>query len=168
MSDKNTPPADETAPIAGQRPAADPAAGPAASAPYDAASAGPPADAPYDAAPADGATGTTSGRSWRERLRRGTAGGGSRTFGLGALVAGTLAGLIIGGIGGATIAAAVSDHDDRGERIGHRERGFPGDHGSFGQLPRQVPPGALPAPRSDAPESTPPTEDDDSDGSTES
>ena len=133
MDDKNTPRADETAPIAGQRPA--PTPGPAAASPTPAptpapAPAPPPPATAYDvpvdeAAPAPAARG-----SWRERLRRGRAGGGSGAFGVGALVAGTLAGLIVGGLGGAAIGAAVGGDDHGpGDRFGHMERGLPGAPG---------------------------------------
>src|SRR5688500_4793527 len=99
MSDKDTPPADETAPIAGRRPASGSTPGnPSAPQPPGPASTEPPPAAAYDAPPADataaatadGPPGASAKRSWRERLRRGTATGGSRTFGVGALIAGTL------------------------------------------------------------------------------
>ncbi len=174
MSDQTPPPSDETAPIAGRRPpsgptpepAPAPAAAPppgfaAAPAPTDPAHADPPPAAAYDVPPVDG---PAPGRSWRDRLRRGTASGGNRTFGLGALVAGTLAGLIIGGAAGSAIGAAVSDEDhDRGGRFEHMERGFRGgpgdgdDRGSFGQLP----PGVVPVPPGTAPRATPPSDEDD-------
>jgi hypothetical protein len=166
MSDKNTPPADETAPIAGRPAAPAPAASPADPAPADPAPADAPAaaayDVPDDPSPAD----PTAKRSWRERLRRGTASGGGRTFGLGALIAGALAGLIIGGLGGGAIGAVLSGDDhDHGDRFGRVERGFPGDddggRGGFGSGPG----GSMPVPPTDVPESTPPTEEEDSSAS---
>lgn len=158
MSDKNTPQADETAPIAGRPAAPAPAPAPADPAPADAPDA-----AAYDVPDDPSRAGPTAKRSWRERLRRGTAAGGGRTFGLGALIAGALAGLIIGGLGGGAIGAALSGDDhDRGDRFGQVERGFPGDgdrgRGGFGPGPG----GTVPAPPTDVPESTPPLEEEDS------
>jgi hypothetical protein len=166
MSDKNPPPSDETAPIAGQRPPAGSAPAGASPAPGASPASAPPADPPVAAygSSADDPQGTPGKRSWRERLRRGTAAGGGRTFGVTALVAGTIAGLLVGGLGGVAIGAAFSDDDRRGDRIGHVERGYPGgsddlrDHGGPGSGPG----GPIPLPPTDAPGTTPPTEDEES------
>jgi hypothetical protein len=102
-------------PPAAQAPAPDPA--PAAS------------DAPYAAAPAQR-------RGFRERfrtLRRSE--DGDRTFGLAALIASALAGVIVGGVGVAAVGAVADDHHDGpgwGERHGPMGRDFGDDDGDGG------------------------------------
>ena len=68
--------------------------------------------------------------SFRDRFRRVGGDGSSRTFGLAALLASTLAALIVGGLGGAAISAGLDDddHGDRGDRMSERHGpGAPGD-----------------------------------------
>jgi hypothetical protein len=126
MSDDT--PHDETQPV---RPAG--AAPPPAPAATDAATEPPVAETPAQR------------RGFRERLRtwRGSR-DGDRTYGLAALIASALAGIIVGGLGVATFQAVTDDHgrgrdgwvqrdDDRG----------PGDRGGMRGGPRGVP-GQLP------------------------
>ena len=95
-------------------------------------------------------------RGLRERLRTLRSSDGSRTFGLAALVASTLAGVIVGGIGATTVDAFTHDRPDWGERRGPMGRHV-GDDGrgpAFGdRRPGEVQP-------------TTPPEDDESGGST--
>lgn len=85
--------------------------------------------------------------TWRERWRN----RGDRRFPLAALLASTLAALIIGGLGGAAIHAVVDDDHGPGARVGRpddfgrgpghegdRNRGGPG--GAPGLLPPTIPP----------------------------
>jgi hypothetical protein len=94
-------------------------------------------------------------RTFRDRL----AGTGQRLRGTRGLIAVTLAALIVGGVGGAAIHAAVDgDRDDHGrfffpgDRPGDMGRDFdprgPGDfdHRAPGGLPGQLPPTVPPAP----------------------
>lgn len=90
----------------------------------------------------------TGRRGFRERLRAVRRSDGSRTFGLAALIASALAGIIVGGLGAAAVGAITDDHDHdrwsgRGgwvERDGDRS---PGDRGGMRGGPRGVP-GQLP------------------------
>jgi hypothetical protein len=154
MSDdkpRDTQPDDETQPV---RPGA---ALPPAPAPDSAdatagdAAAGGPAPAPVAA---------TGRRGFRERLRtlRRTE-AGDRTYGLAALVASALAGVIVGGVGLAAVHAVTDDHRDGpgwGERHGPMGRDLGGDDdrgpgfGGPGHVPGQLQP------------TTPPDEDDES------
>ena len=150
MSDdtpRDTRPDDETQPV---RPGAALPPAPAAAAP-----AGGPAPEP------DAATGR---RGFRERfrtLRRSE--GSERTFGLAALVASALAGVIVGGVGLAAVQAVTDDHRDGpgwGERHGPTSRDLGSDDddrgpgfGGPGRVPGQLQP------------TTPPDEDDDSSSS---
>ena len=150
MSDdqpRDTPPDDETQPVR-----------PGATLPPAPAAAAPAADTP-DAPDPVAATGR---RGFGERfraLRRSE--GGDRTFGLAALVASALAGVIVGGIGVAAVHAVTDDHHDGpgwGERRGPMGRDFGGDDdggrgpgfGGPGHMPGQLLP------------TTPPDEDDES------
>lgn len=91
-------------------------------------------------------------RGFRERLRSVRRSDGSRTFGLAALIASALAGVIVGGLGAAAVGAITDDHDhDRGAGRGgwvqrDDDRG-PGDRGMRGG-PRgvrgQLPPTTAP------------------------
>jgi hypothetical protein len=115
-----------------------------------------------DAAPAAAsyADGPAQRRGFRERfraLRRSE--GGDRTYGLAALVASALAGVIVGGVGLAAVQGVTDDHRDGpgwGERHGPTGRDLGGDDdrgpgfGGPGRLPGQLQP------------TTPPDEDDDS------
>jgi hypothetical protein len=91
-------------------------------------------------------------RGFRERLRSVRRSDGSRTFGLAALIASALAGVIVGGLGAAAVGAITDDHDhDRGAGRGgwvqrDDDRG-PGDRGMRGGprgLPGQLPPTTAP------------------------
>ena len=81
-------------------------------------------DAPYAAAPAQR-------RGFRERLRTlRRSEGGDRTFGLAALIASALAGVIVGGVGVAAVSAVTDDHHDGpgwGEHHGPLGRDFGDD-----------------------------------------
>ncbi|MCW2738371.1 hypothetical protein, partial [Nocardioides sp.] len=78
--------------------------------------------------------------------------GGSRTFGLAALIASALAGIIVGGLGAAAIHAVGDDHDrDRGRMMQRRDtgggEGFGGPSGMHGGprgVPGQLPPTTVP------------------------
>ncbi|WP_210649152.1 hypothetical protein [Nocardioides sp. SYSU D00065] len=116
--------------------------------------------APADPAPAvdhaPSAAGGPARRGLRARLRTLRSSGGSRTFGLAALIASTLAGVIVGGIGAATVGALTHDRPDWGEHRGRmgRDAGDDGRGPAFGDRgPGQMQP-------------TTPPEDDESDGST--
>lgn len=174
MSEKNQP-HDETQPVrpqgapeppAAPRPqggAAPSAAEPgtsAASEPVDApvgAPAGAPvgapaaaAYAPYDPAAAPG-PGWGRARRWRQQAR------GDRAFGLGALIASALAGVIIGGVGTAVFHAVTDDHGP-GDRFGQfgpmGDRDGDGDRGRGPMFGGPGAPGGL--------QPTTPPEDDDS------
>lgn len=89
-------------------------------------------------------------RGFRERLRtwRGSR-DGDRTFGLAALIASALAGVIVGGLGWAAVSAAVDD-DHRPGRDGWVQRDDdrgPGEGGMRGGprgVPGQLPPTTAP------------------------
>ena len=84
-------------------------------------------------------------RGFRERLRtwRGPR-GGDRTYGLAALIASALAGIIVGGLGVATFQAVTDDHDrDRDGWVQRDDDRGPGDRGGMRGGPRGVP-GQLP------------------------
>lgn len=93
---------------------------------------GAPADAPAPEAAGSGR------RGFRERLRAlRRSEDGSRTFGLAALIASALAGIIVGGLGAATFHAVT--HDGPGERPGwvhRRDMGGEGDFGRHGPMER--------------------------------
>ena len=147
MSDdtpRDMPAADETQPVrpdAALPPAPDPA--PAAGA------------AAYE----PGAAQPVARRGFRDRFRTLRSTEGSRTFGLAALVASALAGVIVGGLGGAVVHAVTDDHGRGGPGWGER-------HGPMGRDlrdddrgpgfggPRHMPGQLQPT--------TPPDEDDDS------
>jgi hypothetical protein len=97
-----------------------------------------PADAPAEA-PAAG----TDRRGFRERLRTlRRSGDGSRTFGLAALIASALAGIIVGGLGSVALHAVTHDGErDRGGWVQRHDRGD-GEFGGPGPMqggPRGVP-----------------------------
>ena len=140
MTDDKRPdpqPDDETQPV---RPGAALPPAPAAGAP-----AGGPAP---DQVPAPGR------RGFRERIRTlRRSEGGDRTFGLAALIASALAGVIVGGVGLAAVNAVTDDHRDGpgwGERHGPMGRdlgdgddrgpGFGGPGHAPGQLQPTTPP----------------------------
>lgn len=92
-------------------------------------------------------------RGFRERLRSVRRSDGSRAFSLGALVASALAGVIVGGIGMATVHAVTDDHRDgpgwdrrgpmsRDLRDGDGPRGpaYGGPRGVPGQVQPTTPP----------------------------
>lgn len=107
---------------------------------------------PVRPAPADPAP--VARRGFRERFRVARQADGNRAYSLGALIASALAGIIVGGIGMATVQAVTDDGPrDRGGWVQRRDDdrgpGFGGMHGG----PRGVPGQVLP---------TTPPEDDDS------
>lgn len=127
-------PHDETQPV---RPASG-APAPTPPPPPDAATE-PPGAEPAAAEPAQR-------RGFRERLRtwRSTSSDGDRTYGLAALVASALAGIIVGGLGVATFQAVTDDHDrDREGWVQRDDDRGPGDRGGMRGGPRGVP-GQLP------------------------
>ena len=81
-------------------------------------------------------------RRWRNQQR------GDRTFGLAALVASALAGVIVGGLGTAVVDAVTDDHDRGGWVERHGQMGRDGDdfggrgpmHGGPPGVPGQVQP----------------------------
>jgi hypothetical protein len=84
-------------------------------------------------------------RGFRERLRtwRGSR-DGDRTYGLAALIASALAGIIVGGLGVATFQAVTDDHGrDRDGWVQRDDDRGPGDRGGMRGGPRGVP-GQLP------------------------
>jgi hypothetical protein len=123
---------------------------PAAPSPAAHEASAPAADAPAgaDAAAAAAAEPTVQRRGFRERLRSVRRSEGGRTFGLAALVASALAGIIVGGLGAAAVGAITDDHErDRWSgRDGWVQRDDdrgPGDRGGMRGGPRGVP-GQLP------------------------
>jgi hypothetical protein len=102
--------------------------------------------APAPTAPADAATDPpVARRGFRERLRtwRGSR-DGDRTYGLAALIASALAGIIVGGLGVATFQAVTDDHGrDRDGWVQRDDDRGPGDRGGMRGGPRGVP-GQLP------------------------
>ena len=94
---------------------------------------------------------TSERRGFRERLRtwRGSRGGG-RTFGLAALIASALAGVIVGGLGFAAVHAITDDggrDHDRGAWVERRDGEDPGRGGMHGGprgVPGQLPPTTAP------------------------
>lgn len=92
--------------------------------------------------------GTGAGRTGlRDRLRRLRRTDGSRVFGLGSLIAATLAGVIVGGLSGAAIHAAVDgDGGDHGHRADWSGMRMGGGHGEREGAPMRPPggPGQLP------------------------
>jgi hypothetical protein len=116
-------PADETQPVRPGGGATLPPA-PAAGAPVtDPAPPAAASDAPYAGAPAQR-------RGFRERFRAARTAHGDRAFGLGALIASALAGVIVGGVGVTAVGAVTDDHHDGpgwGERHGPMGRDFGDD-----------------------------------------
>ena len=128
---------DQTQPVRPGAPAAAPtpaqAPTPAAEAPSEAA------DEPATPPP------TPERRGLRERLRSLRRSDGNRTFGLAALIASALAGVIVGGLGFAAVHAVTDDRGrdgDRGAWVERRGDDGPGDRGMH-RGPRGVP-GQLP------------------------
>jgi hypothetical protein len=135
---ENDKPGDETQPVRRQgEPESAPASQPApepAPAPTGSASASGPAPGPGPAT-SDPAAGSNQQR-------------GDRTFGLAALVASALAGVIVGGLGTAVVDAVTDDHDRGGWVERHGQMGRDGDdfggrgpmHGGPPGVPGQVQP----------------------------
>lgn len=120
MSDDKPRSADETQPVRPEGGATlppAPAVGPAAPAAEDGTAA---PQAAYVAEPAPAAR-----RGFRERLSTLRRSGGDRGFGLAALIASALAGVIVGGLGVATFQAVTDDGP--GDRGGWMQRGPMGD-----------------------------------------
>ena len=145
MSEKNQP-HDETQPVRPQGAADQPA--PDRPLPTPPSAAGGDAD-PRPAAAAAEASAPAGGptRRWRGWAR------GDRAYGLGALVAAALAGVIIGGIGTATFHAVTDDHGP-GDRFGR--------FGPMGDRDRRGPMFGGPGGPGQLRPATPPDEDDDS------
>lgn len=120
----------------------------------------PPAPAAADtAAPAAAVPGAPARRGFRERFRAARQSDGNRAYSLGAVIASALAGVIVGGLGGMALHAAVDDHGpDRGV---FRHGPGPWDR-DFGERPapprdyREAPP-MLPG---EAPPTTTPDDED--------
>ena len=156
MSDETPRPTDETQPVRPAEP------GGPAPAPADGGALPPaPAAGSAPASPNPAATDApvVARRGFRERLGALRRSDGSRTFGLAALIASALAGIIVGGLGAAAFQAVGDDHDrgrwmERHGPMGRDGDDF-GDRGGRGPLfggpgmPGQVRP-------------TPPPDDDDS------
>jgi hypothetical protein len=144
MSDDK--PRDTPAPHAGDetQPVRAEGAAPAPSAPA--------AGEPAPAEPAPPVEPVAQRRGFRERLRSVGRPGGSRTFGLAALIASALAGIIVGGLGFATVHAITDDRDrgrdhDRGAWVERRDGEGPGPGGMRGGprgVPAQLPPTTAP------------------------
>ncbi|GAA1438592.1 hypothetical protein GCM10009641_44180 [Mycobacterium cookii] len=120
---------------------------PGAPAPTPAPTPAPPpaAEAPSGSADGPGAAPTAERRGFRERLRTLRRSDGSRTFGLAALIASALAGVIVGGLGFAAVHAVSDDRGrdrDRGAWVERRGDDGPGERG-LRRGPRGVP-GQLP------------------------
>lgn len=155
MSDDKPRPADETQPV---RPEGATLPGPPAATPATTPSADDGATAPSAAAPGAAyvAGPAPARRGFRERLRSLRSSDGSRTFGLAALIASALAGIIVGGLGFAAVHAVTDDgpgdrggwmqrgpmggdRDDVGGR-GPMRGGMPGAPGLPGQVQPTTPP----------------------------
>lgn len=121
---------------------------PGAPTPAPASPPAPAADAPTPAA--DEAAATAERRGFRERLRSLRRSDGNRTFGLAALIASALAGVIVGGLGFAAVHAVTDDRGrdrDRGAWVERRDGDGPGDRGMHGGprgVPGQLPPTTAP------------------------
>jgi hypothetical protein len=118
---------------------------PGAPTPAPASPPAPAAEAPSEAADEPAATPTAERRGFRERLRSLRRSDGNRTFGLAALIASALAGVIVGGLGFAAVHAVTGDGGrdrDRGAWVERRGDDGPGDRG-MRRGPRGVP-GQLP------------------------
>jgi len=150
MTDDKPRPDDETQPVrpegaATLPPAPEVAAEPAASSTATTA----------DPVAAEPAATTASRRGFGERVRSLRGSDGSRTFGLAALIASALAGIIVGGLGFAAVHAATDGDRDRGGWMQQRDAddrgpGRGGMHGGPPGVPGQLPP------------TTPPDDDDSS------
>jgi len=140
MSDDNS--RDETQPV---RPAGAQSALPPP--PSDDAPAAPDAPAPAPVAAGSGR------RGFRDRFRTLRSSDGSRSFGLAALVASALAGVIVGGLGVTAVQAVTNDHHDRdgwmqqrgpmgrdGDDFGGRGPMHGGPPGAPGQVQPTTPP----------------------------
>ena len=118
---------------------------PPAPAAKDDGTADPAPETAYGAAPA-----ATGRRGFRERLGALRRSDGDRTFGLAALIASALAGIIVGGLGFAAVHAVTDDGPrDRGGWMQQREGGDrgPGHGGMRGGppgMPGQLPPTTAP------------------------
>jgi hypothetical protein len=155
MSDDKPRPHDETQPVRPEGAATLPPA-PATDSP-SATTADPVAAAP--------AATTASRRGFGERLRSLRGSDGGRAFGLAALIASALAGVIVGGLGFAAVHAIGDDHDRGGwtERHGPMGRDRDGDDGFDRGPMRGGMPGAPGGP-GQLPPTTPPEDDDSSAG----
>ena len=150
----DTPAGDETQPVRPGGATLPPAPGATPASTNDTST---PADAAAPAAYEPGAPVPAGRRGFRDRFRALRSSDGSRAFGLGALVASALAGVIVGGLGLAAVQAVTDDHRDGpgwGERHGPMGRDFDDD----GRGPGLGGPGGMPGQL----QPTPPPDDDDS------
>ena len=103
----------------------------------------PPSEDTADAADAPVATGSGR-RGFRERFRAARQSDGQRAYSLGALIASALAGIIVGGLGLATVQAVTDDGPgDRGGWVQRDDDRGPGGRDGMRGGPRGVP-GQLP------------------------
>jgi hypothetical protein len=113
---------DETQPVRpqgeGDQPAEAPVANEASASPSAGVDAG--GDAGVGLGVGAGASAPAARRGFREQFRGWrTSSDGGRTYSLGALIASALAGVIVGGIGLASVQAIADDRDDRPGRFEH-------------------------------------------------
>ena len=100
-----------------------------------AAPSGPPTPPPSQTTAAEPGTVGSGRRGFRDRFRTLRSSDGNRTFGLAALVASALAGVIVGGLGVTALQAVTNDHHDRGGWMQQRgEMGRDGDFGGRGPM----------------------------------
>ena len=153
MSDDKPRPDDQTQPVRPEGSASLPPA-PAPDAPTATADA-----VTADPVAADPAPAPAARRGFGERFRSLRSSDGNRTYGLAALIASALAGIIIGGLGLTAVHAIThdgpGDRFDRGWVQRREDRGGPGFdgrggmHGGPGGVPGQVPPTTPPEDDSD-------------------
>jgi hypothetical protein len=154
---RDTPTPDETQPVRPGEAALPPA--PAAITPSASAAAPAAASDASAAAYEPGAATPPGGRGFRDRFRALRSSDGSRAFGLGALIASALAGVIVGGVGLTAVQAVTDDHRDGpgwGERHGPMGRDLDDD----GRGPGLGGPGGMPGQL----QPTPPPDEDSSEG----
>ena len=106
--------------------------------------------APASASYEPGVAQPVARRGFRDRLRSLRRSDGSRPFGLAALVASALAGVIVGGVGTTVFHAATDDHD-RGRWMERHDLDGDGGSGGWGGvrggppgMPGQLPPSIAP------------------------
>ena len=107
----------------------------------------------------------TARRGFRERFRAARQSDGNRAYSLGALIASALAGVIVGGVGVATVNAVTHDHRDgpgwieqrgpMGRDFGDRDDRRGPMFGGPGGIPGQVPPTTTPDDEDSSPSESP-------------